>query len=605
MDIPHFDNPRLDAWIRDMAGLCRPEKVVLYTDTSGEWDGLCSELVSLGTFKQLSQNIRPRSYLALSDPADTARVEERTFICSKDKESAGPTNNWVDPRTMQERLIPRFSGSMRGRTMYIVPFSMGPVGSPLSRIGVELTDSAYVVVNMRSMTRTGAKVLAALGEAGDFVRCLHSCGKPEKSRGIYDTTWPCDPDRMAIAHFPEERMIWSYGSGYGGNALLNKKCFALRIASVMARDEGWLAEHMMIVGITDPKGRKRYFAGAFPSACGKTNLAMLKSGMPGWKVETIGDDIAWMHFGSDGRLYAINAEAGFFGVAPNTSAKSNPNAMACLERDTIFTNCALGPDGDVWWEGIGWPPKPGTIDWRGEIADSAPAPGSPAKVLAHPNSRFTARAETCPSIDPHWDDPKGVPISGIIFGGRRSTTIPLVYEARSWSHGVFMGATLSSETTAAAAGQVGKLRRDPFAMLPFCGYNIGDYFAHWLSFENRPGLKLPKIYQVNWFRKGKDGKFLWPGYTENLRILRWMFERCEGEAEALDSPVGYMPSKADLCTEGLDLPPEVLDSCLEVNAAEWRTETASMRSYLLSLGERVPTLLFRELALLVERIGQA
>ncbi|HEY9055272.1 MAG TPA: phosphoenolpyruvate carboxykinase (GTP) [Rectinemataceae bacterium] len=604
MDIPTLSNQRLAAWVRDMAELCKPDRVILYSDAPGEWDDLCSELVAVGTFRRLSPEKRPNSFLALSDPADTARVEERTFICSKDKESAGPTNNWVDPRSMQERLIPRFSGSMRGRTMYVVPFSMGPVGSELSRIGVELTDSAYVVVNMRLMTRTGTKVLSALGEEGDFVRCLHSCGQSEKSRGHFDKTWPCDPDRMTIAHFPEERMIWSYGSGYGGNALLNKKCFALRIASVLARDEGWLAEHMMIVGITDPKGRKRYFAGAFPSACGKTNLAMLQSGMPGWKVETIGDDIAWMRFGADGKLYAVNAEAGFFGVAPNTSAKSNPNAMACLERDAIFTNCALGPDGDIWWEGIGWPAKPGTMDWKGEIAEGTASPGSAPRVLAHPNSRFTARAESCPSIDPLWDDPNGVPISGLIFGGRRSTTVPLVYEARSWSHGVFVGATLSSETTAAAAGQVGKLRRDPFAMLPFCGYNIGDYFSHWLSFEKQPGLKLPKIFQVNWFRKGKDGRFLWPGYKENLRILRWMFERCEGEADALDSPVGLMPSTSDLYTDGLDISREDLEACLEVNPTEWRAETASMRSFLLSLGERVPTLLYRELALLVERIGQ-
>ena len=616
LELLHAD---LAAWIDEIAGLCKPDRIELFGGTDSQYDRLCSLLVESGTFRKLSRDLRPNSYLAVSDPADTARVEERTFMCPRRREEAGPTNNWMDPDEMKLRLSTLFSGSMEGRTMYVVPFSMGPVGSPLARIGVELTDSAYVVVNMRAMTRTGLPVLHALGRSGEFVRCLHSCGRPQKSRGVFDRTWPCDPERMAIAHFPEERMVWSYGSGYGGNALLNKKCFALRIASAIARDEGWLAEHMMIVGITNPEGRKHYFAGAFPSACGKTNLAMVQSCLPGWKVETVGDDIAWMRFGEDGRLYAINAEAGFFGVAPNTSSRSNSNAIACIERDTIFTNCALTPELDIWWEGIGWDPPPGTLGWEtlGRSAAHAadlPADGlaKPAGVaaatsrhLAHPNSRFTARAAVCPSIDPDWDNPEGVPISGIILGGRRSTTIPLVYEARSWSHGVFVGATLSSETTAAAAGHVGMLRRDPFAMLPFCGYNIGDYFSHWLSFGGKAGLKLPRFYQVNWFRRGEDGAFLWPGYRDNLRILKWMFERCEGGGQGHETPVGFMPGPGDLDLEGLAIGSERLETCLAVRKDEWLAETASMRTFLLGLGDRVPNRLFKELAFLVERLGQS
>ncbi|MCX7027565.1 MAG: phosphoenolpyruvate carboxykinase (GTP) [Spirochaetes bacterium] len=605
MDYLKFLHAGLAAWVKETAELCQPDKVELFDGEDASYGRLCALLIESGTFRKLSQELRPNSFLAESDPADTARVEERTFICSREKDEAGPTNNWVEPQTMKARMKSLFAGSMSGRTMYVVPYSMGPVGSSIARIGVELTDSAYVVVNMRAMTRTGLPVLKTLGKSGEFVRCLHSCGHSEKSRGKYDKTWPCDPERMAIVHFPEERMVWSYGSGYGGNALLNKKCFALRLASDRARDEVWLAEHMMIVGVTNPEEKRRYFAGAFPSACGKTNLAMLQSCLPGWKVETVGDDIAWMRFGGDGRLYAINAEAGFFGVAPYTSAKSNFNAMRCMDKDTIFTNVALTPQGDVWWEGIGWDAPEGTIGWdQGMAADGQAVPVlGQAKPLAHPNSRFTARASNCPSIDANWDNPTGVPISGIIFGGRRSTTVPLVYEARSWSHGVFVGSTLSSETTAAAAGQVGKLRRDPFAMLPFCGYNIGDYFAHWLSFGNMQGLQLPRIYQVNWFRKGEDGKFLWPGYSNNLRVLKWMFERCEGSAGGVDTPVGFMPSPGDIDTEGLGLSPEKLEKCLEIHKEDWMTEVALIRTFLLGLGDRVPNRLFKELAYLVERLG--
>jgi len=590
-----------------MSELCEPEAVEVYGGTSIEYDRLCARLVEAGTFKKLADAARPNSYLAESDPADTARVEERTFICSANSGDAGPTNHWVAPTEMKARLSPLFAGAMKGRTMYVVPYSMGPVGSPMAKIGVEITDSAYVVVNMHIMTRTGFPVLEKLGSTGDFVRCLHSCGKSERPASMCRAGWPCDPERMAIAHFPEERMIWSYGSGYGGNALLNKKCFALRIASVIARDEGWLAEHMMILSITNPQGKKKYFAGAFPSACGKTNLAMLESSLPGWKVRTVGDDIGWMKFGTDGRLYAINAEAGFFGVAPNTSYKSNANAMRCLEHDTIFTNCALTPEGDIWWEGIGHEAPAGTIDWKGNRLENPGNKGAGASSgpLAHPNSRFTVPASSCPSMDEAWEDPAGVPISAIIFGGRRSTTVPLVYEARSWKHGVFLGASLSSETTAAAAGQVGRLRRDPFAMLPFCGYNIGDYFAHWLSFGDKPSLKLPKIYHVNWFRKSREGKYLWPGYSDNARVLKWIFERCDDTVSAMDAPIGYMPISGDFDVKGLDLPKAAIDECFAISAEEWKDEIASIRHYLLGLGDRIPDALYKEMAVLADRFEQS
>ena len=590
-----------------MSELCKPESIELYGGTSIEYDRLCERLVEAGTFRRLSDSLRPNSYLAESDPADTARVEEKTFICSLTIGEAGPTNHWVDPAEMKARLTPLFSEVMRGRTMYVVPYSMGPVGSPLAKIGVEITDSAYVVVNMHLMTRTGTAVLEALGHSGDFVRCLHSCGLSKRPASACRKGWPCDPDRMAIAHFPEERMIWSYGSGYGGNALLNKKCFALRIASAIAKDEGWLAEHMMILSITNPEGKKKYFAGAFPSACGKTNLAMLESALPGWTVRTVGDDIAWMKFGPDGKLYAINAEAGFFGVAPNTSYKSNANAMRCLESDTIFTNCALKPDGDIWWEGIGSEAPVGTIDWKGNRfggTDAAEGKKTASSPLAQPNARFTVYASSCPSMDESWEDAAGVPISAIIFGGRRSTTVPLVYEARNWKHGVFLGASLSSETTAAAVGQVGRLRRDPFAMLPFCGYNIGDYFAHWLSFGDKHSLKLPKIFHVNWFRKDGQGKFLWPGYSDNARVLKWMFERCDGTVSALDTPIGYMPIPSDFDAVGLDMKKGTLEECFAISGSEWKDEIASIRHYLIGLGDRIPDALFREVAVLADRFEQ-
>jgi phosphoenolpyruvate carboxykinase (GTP) len=604
--IPEFDHPGLTAWIGEMVKLCEPEHIEVYKGTDAEYDILCVRLIDAGTFRKLSDSIRPSSYLAESDPADTARVEEKTFICSKTSEDAGPTNHWVDPGEMRKRLTLLFKGAMKGRTMYVVPYSMGPVGSPMAKIGIEVTDSAYVVVNMHVMTRTGDSVLEALGPSGDFVCCLHSSGKSERPKVDNREGWPCDPDRMTIAHFPEERMIWSYGSGYGGNALLNKKCFALRIASVMARDEGWLAEHMMILSITDPCGKKKYFAGAFPSACGKTNLAMLESTLPGWKVRTVGDDIAWMKFDVDGILRAINAEAGFFGVATNTSYKSNTNAMRCLEQDTIFTNCALTPEGDIWWEGIGWEAPAGTIDWKGNRIEKPEVKNNSANAspLAHPNSRFTVRASSCPSMDEAWEDPTGVPISAIIFGGRRSTTVPLVYESRNWNHGVFLGASLSSETTAAATGQVGRMRRDPFAMLPFCGYNIGDYFTHWLSFGRNPSLELPRIFHVNWFRKDERGRFLWPGYSDNARVLKWIFERCDDEVKAVDTPIGYMPASGDFDVEGLDMLTASLEKCFTVPVSEWKQEVASIRRFLTGLGGRVPGALFEELAILEKRIEE-